>query len=237
MACLPNPERLLETGKFSDFTIICQSTKIRVHKVILGSHSGYFAALFRRKMKEAVVTFDDVDPGVMKHLIRFFYSNDQELGFESSDLKTNVGVWILADRLQARRAMKEVEISLMGYLSKYEHKKAASHESLIDMVFSHPACAESAVGLIFADAMWAVFAKSDCAKAALARLSKYTELMQIMLIWSHSYMQRGADFNERKSLVACDPDAVESWRCQAIYMVLTDDTAEDSDTDDSDSSI
>ncbi|KAK1596895.1 BTB/POZ protein [Colletotrichum navitas] len=197
-------QRLLKAGLFSDFTIICQSTEIRVHKIILGAQSGYFAALFKRNMKEAqegVVTFDDIDPEVMKHLVEFFYNEDRKFTFNSSDLKTSVSVWILAERLQATQAMQELEDRLINHLQSYENMKAAVDESLRDMVFSHPACAKSDVGFMFAVATWVVFAKSDCATTALAPLTKYTELMHKMLLFSHHYMKkRGSIFDACESI-------------------------------------
>ncbi|KAK2045245.1 hypothetical protein LZ31DRAFT_553523 [Colletotrichum somersetense] len=192
------PKWVREAGKFSDFTIVCKNTEIRVHRVVLYGQSGFFKALLDgnvKKAQEGVVTFDDVAVDVMNHLVEFCYSDDREFSLEPSDLKTNVSVWILADRLKAGQAMRELETSLMNHLRDYEYKKSAVQESLVDMVFSHQACAESAVGCIFAEAMWVVFARSEFLDADLALLTKYTELMEKLLFWSHRYTQGGIIFN------------------------------------------
>ncbi|GKT62266.1 BTB/POZ domain-containing protein [Colletotrichum tofieldiae] len=152
MECIPNARWLLETGKLSDFTIICKRAEIRVHKVVLYAHSGYFAALLDSNMKvtapfekilwivdwrqearpptdyhpqearEGVVTFNDIDPELMKHLVDTFYSGSQDFGFAPSDLRSNINVWILADRLQARQVMRKIESRLRDHFKLYENK-------------------------------------------------------------------------------------------------------------------
>ncbi|KAK1971965.1 POZ domain-containing protein [Colletotrichum sublineola] len=177
MGCLDG-SWLLETGKFSDFTIVCQNTEFRVHKAVLYPQSDYFAALFDSNMEEAqkgVVTFDDIDPKIMKHLIDFFYSDYHGFEFDHSELKIHVEVWILADRLQASPAMITIENRLMYHLEEYEEKEAAFYEeNILDMVFSHPACAKSAVGKIFAETAWIVFSneKDECSSHILTSFTK-----------------------------------------------------------------
>ncbi|KDN72390.1 putative BTB/POZ domain-containing protein [Colletotrichum sublineola] len=215
MGCLDG-SWLLETGKFSDFTIVCQNTEFRVHKAVLYPQSDYFAALFDSNMEvnttflvrlsdyrwvletrsqltvirsqeaqKGVVTFDDIDPKIMKHLIDFFYSDYHGFEFDHSELKIHVEVWILADRLQASPAMITIENRLMYHLEEYEEKEAAFYEeNILDMVFSHPACAKSAVGKIFAETAWIVFSneKDECSSHILTSFTKYPDLAREMLL-------------------------------------------------------
>ncbi|KAK2061536.1 hypothetical protein LY76DRAFT_466859, partial [Colletotrichum caudatum] len=183
------PEWVREAGKFSDFAIVCKDTEIRAHRVVLYGQSGYFKALLDSDMKVSIVTFDDVDPDVMRHLVGFFYTGDRGFGLGPSDLEARVSVWILADRLKAGQARLKLENGLMNYLEDCEHKNSAVREGLVDMVFSHPACAESAVGYIIAEAVWVAFARSRFSDADLALLTRHAGLMEKLLFWSHRYTQ------------------------------------------------
>ena len=42
---------LLESGDFSDFSIICKGREIIVHKVLLASASGFFRILLRSELR------------------------------------------------------------------------------------------------------------------------------------------------------------------------------------------
>ncbi|KAK1992621.1 POZ domain-containing protein, partial [Colletotrichum falcatum] len=188
---------MLKAGKFSDFTIICQGTEIRVHKFVLYSQSAYFAALFESNMEEArqgAVTFDDVDPELVNHLLKYFYSDYGDFDFGTSDLKTNVSFWILADRLQARQAMREIEDRLSYYLGISEYKYAVTDGTVLDMVFSNTACANSAIGEVFAEAAWDVFVNDDDAQSTkniFSSLTKHHLLAQKMLKWCMQWAKTG----------------------------------------------
>ncbi|KZL67891.1 BTB/POZ domain-containing protein [Colletotrichum tofieldiae] len=193
MECIPNARWLLETGKLSDFTIICKSAEIRVHKVVLYAHSGYFAALLDSNMKEAregVVTFNDIDPEPMKHLVNIFYSGSQEFSFAPSDLRSNVNVWILADRLQARQVMRKIESRLKNHFKLYENKEVGAQANYLDMVFSHSACSVSAIGFAFAEATWVVLIETkdvELRSSIIDSSAKHNQLACKMLLWSWIY--------------------------------------------------
>ncbi|GJC82960.1 kelch-like protein 17 [Colletotrichum liriopes] len=193
MEYIPNARWLLETGKLSDFTIICKRAEIRVHKVVLYAHSGYFAALLDSNMKEAregVVTFNDIDPEPMNHLVDIFYSGSQEFSFAPSDLRSNVNVWILADRLQARQAMRKIESRLKDHFKLYENKEVGAQANYLDMVFSHPACSVSAIGSVFAEAAWVVLIETkdvELRSSIINSFAKHNQLAWEVLMWSWIY--------------------------------------------------
>ena len=47
-------ESLLNSGEYSDFTIVVGGKQFQVHKAILGAHSPVFAAMFKNETKEMV---------------------------------------------------------------------------------------------------------------------------------------------------------------------------------------
>ncbi|KZL87498.1 btb poz domain-containing protein [Colletotrichum incanum] len=188
MECIPNARWLLETGKLSDFTIICKSTETRVHKVVLYAHSGYFAALLDSNMKEAqegVVTFNDIDPEPMKRLIDIFYSGSQEFSFTPSDLRSNLNVWILADRMQARQVMRKIESRLMDYFKVYENKTVGAQANHLDMVLCH-----ICNWFYICRGYLVVFIKNEdveLCQSIMDSFDKHTQLARKMLLWSLNY--------------------------------------------------
>ncbi|KAK1977855.1 BTB/POZ protein [Colletotrichum cereale] len=196
MGCIPNSRWLLETGKFSDFTIICQGTKFPAHKVVLYAQSGYFAALFDSNMKEAqegVVTFDDIEPELMRHLIEFLYEGEDDYYFGSLDLELCVNIWILTDRVQARFAMQQVEENLLFRLGGFVDMKEMAQQTILDMVFSHTACAKSAIGEMFAEAAWVLFTDqgdNGCSNKIATAFNRHKKLANKMLWWSRTYIRK-----------------------------------------------
>lgn len=46
---------MMQTGKLSDFTIICQDEKIQVHKVVLAMYSKQFEVMFHTGSKVTLI--------------------------------------------------------------------------------------------------------------------------------------------------------------------------------------
>lgn len=70
-------ERLFETKKFSDVTLIADNQKFQSHKVVLASQSAVFSAMFEHDMKEKnsnLVEISDINPEVLQEMLRFVYS-------------------------------------------------------------------------------------------------------------------------------------------------------------------
>lgn len=74
---------LLETGKYSNFTIIvyfdCVVTEFKVHKSILGPQSSVFEAMFEVNMEERLthtLTIKDFPVEVVKELLQFSYNRE-----------------------------------------------------------------------------------------------------------------------------------------------------------------
>lgn len=67
---------ILESGRFSDITLICQGKEFKAHKIILASRSPVFSAMFEHGMKESresIVEIPDIEPEIMKELLKFIY--------------------------------------------------------------------------------------------------------------------------------------------------------------------
>uniref|UniRef100_A0A915ARD4 Speckle-type POZ protein n=3 Tax=Ascarididae TaxID=6250 RepID=A0A915ARD4_PARUN len=69
---------LFEKHNFSDCLLVTGTKEFHVHKAILATRSPVFAACFEHKMSEAQsdrVIIDDVEPEVMKEMLRFMYTD------------------------------------------------------------------------------------------------------------------------------------------------------------------
>lgn len=66
---------LLDTQEFSDFTFIVSGKEFKVHKLIMGLASPYFATLIKSDFKEneTNVLVNKEDPEMFRHLLEFIY--------------------------------------------------------------------------------------------------------------------------------------------------------------------
>ncbi|KAK1540149.1 BTB/POZ domain-containing protein [Colletotrichum costaricense] len=162
---------MLETGKLSDFKLICRGKEFHVHKMMLAIYSKYFEKLFNSSFKEniyGVVYFEDVEP--------------------EADLVLHVRLWDLANRLEALLIMLTIEKRMVTALWSYESKLLAIN--LIDLVFTHPRCAGSALGYIVSEAAWILYIdarRPDAAAWVTSALSRYHNLSNLMVWWSARY--------------------------------------------------
>lgn len=68
---------LLETGNFSDVTVVCGEERFEVHSVILAARSPVFQAMWSTSMKERAskeVQVIDLEPAAVRRMLRFMYS-------------------------------------------------------------------------------------------------------------------------------------------------------------------
>ncbi|KAF9871565.1 BTB/POZ domain-containing protein [Colletotrichum karsti] len=185
---------LLRTGDHADCTIVCSGEEIRAHKVLLINHSQYFVKLFASNWKENQenrVEFADVDPAEMKLLLDLFYSGGGTWQYPSRDIAMNVRLWILADRFLVDMAQQIIAAHLNDLLMDNEEKPNASDPEILDMVFSHPVCANSIIGFIFSEAACFVdqYLYSDRVYSDKIRAlqSKHSMLGQTMYEWCKIY--------------------------------------------------
>ena len=70
--------KLLEEGLFSDIMLISGDHQFPVHKAILASRSPVFAGMFRHiemeESKQGVVQIQDLEPEVLKEMLKFIYT-------------------------------------------------------------------------------------------------------------------------------------------------------------------
>ncbi|KAK1710535.1 BTB/POZ protein [Colletotrichum lupini] len=182
---------MIETGRLSDFKLICRGEVINVHKIILAGHSPLFETIFNddfQQNKDGVMVLEDVEPELMRHLLDYFYKGTTEWNVPQADLELNVRLWILACRLQARTVMFTVERRIMTALESYESKVRVL--VFIDKVFANSICSMSALGYIAGEAAWALFLDKKRPKAANSvslASRKYQRLANMMLWWSSQY--------------------------------------------------
>ncbi|XP_017462897.1 PREDICTED: speckle-type POZ protein-like B, partial [Rhagoletis zephyria] len=91
-----NQKSLLDSGEFSDFTVVIGSTEIPVHKIILSAHSPIFKAMFSMHTKESQenkVDISDVSVDVMKDFLQFIYT-----GVAPEDDRLSLELLTLADK-------------------------------------------------------------------------------------------------------------------------------------------
>ncbi|EXF85580.1 BTB/POZ domain-containing protein [Colletotrichum fioriniae PJ7] len=181
---------MIETGRLSDFTIICQGEEIHVHKTMLVGHSKGFETFFNDDLqnKDNVMVFEDDEPELMRHLLDYFYKGTTEWNVPQADLKLHVRLWVLARRLGARTVMFTVEKRMMTALESYESKIRVL--GFIDTVFTDPICSMSALGYIAGEAALALFLDKQRPEAAynvILVADKYQTLATMMLWWSYRY--------------------------------------------------
>ena len=73
---------LLKTGRYSDFTIICQGVSFKVHKAQLHPQSAYFRSLFDAGFQESTtgtVTLDESEPIAVAMLLLLIYVGEEGL--------------------------------------------------------------------------------------------------------------------------------------------------------------
>lgn len=74
--------RLLDSGEFSDITIEANGVEFKAHKALLIARSEYFRAMLTHDTIEAntgQVKVSDIDPQVMRAVLRFIYSGNIEI--------------------------------------------------------------------------------------------------------------------------------------------------------------
>lgn len=87
---------LIQTGSYSDVTLIVGGKTYKAHKAILATRCIYFASIFSSTFKEATeskVTIEDFDPDDFDYILHFIYS-----GQHPKNSKTT-GLLMAADRL------------------------------------------------------------------------------------------------------------------------------------------
>ncbi|EAT89577.1 hypothetical protein HBH56_016670 [Parastagonospora nodorum] len=140
---LADLKSLLDTGKFSDFTITCQGREWKVHKAIVCSQSDTIeaASRFGKEAEEAKIDLTEDDPEIVEYMLRFMYERNYRLpsddvpgphwvdfGFEnvakSSSImyrKTLRGFEVALYE-HSSEAMKTLREKFPGLLEKYQGK-------------------------------------------------------------------------------------------------------------------
>ncbi|KAF2634164.1 hypothetical protein P280DRAFT_464069 [Massarina eburnea CBS 473.64] len=75
-------KELLDSGAYSDLTVTCGPDTYKLHKAVVCSQSGFFAAAMRftagKEVEDGTIDFPDDDPAAMKLLVQFMYLGDYE---------------------------------------------------------------------------------------------------------------------------------------------------------------
>lgn len=140
-----------------------------------------------------MVSFDDVEPELMGHLLDYFYRGTTEWNAPKANLELHVQLWILADRLEALTVMLTIEKRMLAALYFQQDKTLAI--DLIDMVFAHPNCAKSALGYIISEAAWVLYVgegRPDAVARVKSAMSSHHCLAIMMVWWSARYAKSNA---------------------------------------------
>ncbi|EPE33775.1 POZ [Glarea lozoyensis ATCC 20868] len=97
-------------GDYSDFQITCRGHKFLVHKLVLGTQSGYFSVLFRNNFKEVstgVLELENDDPKIVRLVLECLYKPPRAHGHrlgkwfgDSRSIPRLVDAYILANKWQ-----------------------------------------------------------------------------------------------------------------------------------------
>lgn len=72
---------LLDTGRFSDVSVVCGEERLDAHSVILAARSPVFDAMWSTSMQERenkTVEITDLEPSAVKRMLRFMYTGSIE---------------------------------------------------------------------------------------------------------------------------------------------------------------
>lgn len=107
---LGEPEEVLNSGLFADFTLIVSGEELPAHKIILASSSKYFKALFYSQMIESQIDrleVNDSKPSTIRALLEYIYTGQIrkpdfiKLGLENyKDVDFYTDLLIAADKYQ-----------------------------------------------------------------------------------------------------------------------------------------
>lgn len=95
---------LFEQANFSDVTLTCGNREFKMHKSILSARSAVFSAMFESQMLEGIsnkVQIEDVDPDVMKEVLRFIYTGKSNSIDKMADLLLAAADKYALERLKA----------------------------------------------------------------------------------------------------------------------------------------
>ncbi|KAK3719922.1 hypothetical protein LTR37_004045 [Vermiconidia calcicola] len=122
---------LLESGQYSDLTIVCGRYRVKVHQAILRTQSDYFQTkkaftengtkLIRLRSVDPSNGGDDVaynDPEAVKHMIGFFSSLDYKADLPDKDIRELRDIvadtWTTHEALLSKPDIKKVVTNING---------------------------------------------------------------------------------------------------------------------------
>ncbi|KAH6954268.1 hypothetical protein DER45DRAFT_310167 [Fusarium avenaceum] len=79
---------MVETGEFSDFTLVCDGHEFKLHQVVVCSQSLVIAAALCGGFEETmskVITVNEFDISIVRYMISFLYTGEYEVETQSED--------------------------------------------------------------------------------------------------------------------------------------------------------
>jgi len=165
---------LLFTNKdYADVTVTCGNQKFECHKIILGSRSPVFKAMFTSNMKEhnlGTVEIKDMDPLVLENLLQYIYT------CEAPDIDTLTReLFSSADQYQLVELKELCEVKLC---SRVEVKNCIEFLLLGDL---YQATILKAEALRFVSQNINKINISECKKALISNPTLLFEVMEMMI--------------------------------------------------------
>jgi len=186
---------LLFTNKdFADVIITCGNQKFECHKIILGSRSPVFKAMFTSKMKEhntGSVEIKDMDPLVLENLLQYIYTCD------APDIDTLTReIFSAADHYQLVELKELCEVKLS---SRIEVKNCIEFLLLGNL---YQASILKTEALRFVSQNMNQIDISECEKALIANPALLFEVMKTMIPKGNDRNANEANLEKKRAAIS-----------------------------------
>lgn len=108
--------KLIDTGLYSDVTLVVKDREFKLHKNILASQCPYFESMFRQNFKESIeskVEINDVDSTVFEKVLKFIYAGKLPIGWNENTAE----LLLVADRFGLEAVVVECEKHLVKMIT------------------------------------------------------------------------------------------------------------------------
>ncbi|KAK8158501.1 BTB/POZ domain-containing protein [Phyllosticta citrichinensis] len=137
----------LQTGEFSDITIVCGDVQIKAHKVVLSVGSAFFRAMLSTKngFKEstAPVIVLDEDPAILQAMVKYIYSTAYPVLHDANELLKHAKVYIVARYYQIsglqKTARRNFAMTLKHHMDMAKEEAQQDYVDAVRFIYDHVA--------------------------------------------------------------------------------------------------
>ncbi|KAK7511760.1 BTB/POZ domain-containing protein [Phyllosticta citriasiana] len=129
----------LQTGEFSDITIVCGDLKIKAHKLVLSCESDYFKAMLSTKngfkeSAEPILNLEEEDPTILQAVINFIYTKTYQGPRDDNELILAAKAFNVALYYQLPKLQKTTSNSFATMLKELDTEKIEDQKTLVDAI-------------------------------------------------------------------------------------------------------